>query len=188
MQKRKDGRKLVVCAIIFILMSVSVAPSIYAEINNQTVQTISDKDLFGYDSYTPIQLVFLLLNKLRNYEGIESIESEEDVSQIIESDAELNGIIVSLKSYSCGCENGLTFEQDFTVICNILLLLLFYHVLTMEIIGGLRNLSSDFFILNILFKTWVNWRIMTLFIIMNLIKIFDCPFHYWKKSIVYSTP
>ena len=75
------------------------------------------KKAIVYDEYTPIQLVFLLINKLRYYEGI---ESEEDVLEIIEGDAELSGIVEELKSYGCGCEEDTT-DWGYPVICTILL-------------------------------------------------------------------
>ena len=110
MKKGKDSRKLVVCAIIFILMSVSVAPSIYAEVNNHQEHTISDDNTFDYDRYNPVQLVFLLIHKLQDYHNLQEIEEDE----------ELNSIIEELMSYSCGCEEGSSLEWNFPVICFLL--------------------------------------------------------------------
>ena len=107
MPKGKDSRKLVVCAIIFSLVSVSVAPSIYAEINNQQEQTTSENNTFDYDRYNPIQLVFLLIQKLRDYQNLLEIEEDE----------ELNSIIEELKSLDCGCDDKLTIRWRFPIIC-----------------------------------------------------------------------
>ena len=73
-----------------------------------------------YEEYTPIALVLQLIFKLRNHKDIENVESEEDVLEIIESDAELSGIIEKLKSFGCGCEDANTNETVFLVICSIL--------------------------------------------------------------------
>ena len=99
--------------VILLFFGLALSPSIYADNSKVSLDTTPE---FDYDGYTPIQLVFLLINKLRYYEGI---ESEEDVLEIIESDAELSGIVEELKSYSCGCEDDTT-EWSFPVICTFL--------------------------------------------------------------------
>jgi hypothetical protein len=74
-----------------------------------------------YDGYPPIAIVLQLISKLRNHKDIESVEMENDVFQIIESDAELNGIIEKLKSFDCECEPDITVLGDsYSVICILL--------------------------------------------------------------------
>ena len=111
--------KTIVCAVIFILVSVSVAPSINAEIDYQPLQTISDDNTFDYDGYTPIKLVFLLISKLLNHEQIQMVESVDDVEQLVKSDVELSGIFEELMSCSCGCEDSSLLEWNYPVICGI---------------------------------------------------------------------
>jgi len=107
-----------------LLILVSIAPSINADRDKLSLETITVNDTVDYDGYTPIQLEFLLINRLRNDEGIEHIESEEDVLHIIESNAELNDLIVKLKSYDCGCEDKSSTEWGFPIICILLLIMM----------------------------------------------------------------
>ena len=74
---------------------------------------------------TPIALVFQLIAKLRNHPNIQNVESEDDLLQIIENDAELNGIIEKLKSYSCGCEDEQTTEGVYPIIICLILFVIF---------------------------------------------------------------
>ena len=115
-------KKYLVLGVILLFVGLAISPSINADNDKLFIKKISDTDKFDYDGYTPIQLVFLLINKVHNYKDIQYIESEEDVLQIINSDAELNGIIEELKSYSCGCkEENIEFEWPFPVLCIFLL-------------------------------------------------------------------
>jgi len=102
--------------VILLFLGLAVSTSIYADRDKVSIETTTE---FDYDGYTHIQLVFLLINKLRYYKGVEYVESEDDVLQIIEDDAELSGIVEEVKSFDCGCvENSL--DWKFPIICNIL--------------------------------------------------------------------
>ncbi len=65
-----------------------------------------EKEEYANYADKAIELVFLLITKLRNHKDIENVASEDDVLQIIESDEELNSIYEQLSDYDCGCDDG----------------------------------------------------------------------------------
>ena len=130
--------KIACIAIFYLLVSVIFTPSFYAEIDNQPVQTISDDNTFDYDSrYNPVQLVFLLIHKLLNHEQIQTVDSVDDVEQLVEGDVELSGIFEELMSSSCGCEDSSSLDWNFPVICFLLCIplafCLLFNVFTWEL-------------------------------------------------------
>ena len=154
--------KIACIAIFYLLVSVIFTPSIYAEVDNQPVQTISDDNTFEYDGFSPIQLVFLLIHKLLNHEQIQTVDSVDDVEQLVESDAELSGIFAELMSYSCGCEDSSSLEWNFPVICFLLgvpyLLCLFLDVLFAEFIYDIDPFGHIiYFIAESLNCVWANF-------------------------------
>ena len=114
--------RILVVLILFLFVGVIISPSINADKNKVSIE-ITPK--FFYEDYTQIQLVFLLINKLRYYE---CIESEEDVLEIIESDAELSGIVEELKCFDCGCEEE-TLEWPFPYFCRFILIFFIISIL-----------------------------------------------------------
>jgi len=104
----------VISAIILVL--VSFTPSITADVSKANMDVV-EEDV----TPTPIALALQLIAKLGNHKDIESVETEEDVFQIIEGDEELNSIYEQLSGSDCGCEDDTTtLEWGFTVICVLL--------------------------------------------------------------------
>jgi len=75
----------------------------------------------NYDGYTPIQLVYLLINKLRYYKGIEYIESKDDILQIVENNADLSRIVEDLKSCECRCNVDSEINWNFPFLCTLMI-------------------------------------------------------------------
>jgi len=113
-------KKYIVLGIVLLFFGLAISPSIYADKNEVSLESKSDNDAFDYDDYTPIQLVFLLINRFCNHKDIQDIKSEDDVLQIIEEDSELNDIIVKLKNFDCGCEDESNLKWSFPIICLLL--------------------------------------------------------------------
>ena len=105
-------------AVILLFIGLAASPTIYAERDNQTTQIMLDKNVFNYNGFNPIQLVFLLIHKLLNHEKIKTVESVDDVEQLVEHDAELSGIVERLKD--CNCDDDSTLEKNFLDICELL--------------------------------------------------------------------
>jgi len=98
-----------------ILVLVCIAPSINANVDELFVEALPKEEA------TPIEMVFQLIDKLRNHKDIKNVESEDDVIRIIESDEELNSIYEQLSGNDCGCEDdSSTLEWRFPVICMLL--------------------------------------------------------------------
>jgi len=89
----------------------------YSSVKSNPSNTIITDE---YDSYTPIQLVFQLISKLRNHNDIQNVETEDEILQIIEGDEKLNAIVEKLKNFDCGCEEDTTRLWNFPVICFLL--------------------------------------------------------------------
>jgi len=121
---------------VVILILVSIAPSINANADNPLLDTSQE------DVATPIVLVLQLITKLRNYNGIENIESEDEILQIIEQDEELNSIYEQLSDEDCGCEDDTTpLEWGFPVIC-VLLVPWLAFALMLLLMGGYNLLGQ----------------------------------------------
>ena len=96
---------------VALLTLVSFSSAVgYNVVKNTQEEIIKDE----YEEYTPLALVLQLISKLNNYNDI---ETENDVLQIIESDAELSDIIENLESFNCGCEDEKTLDGDYFFIC-----------------------------------------------------------------------
>jgi len=116
-------KKILICSIIAVVILTLVSFSSvvgYSSVkSNPSITIITDE----YDNPTPIVLVLQLIAKLRNHKDIENVESEDELLQIIESDAELNSIYEQLSNNDddCGCEDdSSTLEWRFPVICMLL--------------------------------------------------------------------
>ena len=96
-----------------LLVLVSFSPSITADVDKPKMEVIEE------DNPTPIVLVLQLITKLRNHKDIQSVETEDEVLQIIESDEKLNGIFKQMSVYDCGCSDETT-EWGFPIICLLL--------------------------------------------------------------------
>ena len=149
-------------AVILLFIGLAVSPSIYATENNQPVQTISDDNIFEYDGFSPVQLVFLLIQKLLNHEQIQTVDSVVDVEQLAEGDVELSGIFEELMSYSCGCEDSSSLEWNYPVICFLLGVPYLFCL-------GLNGLLIEFGIESCPFGQ----------IIESIAKSFNCPWAGW---------
>jgi len=115
-------KKILIGSIIAVALLTLVSFSSvvgYSSVKNTQEEIITSE----YDSYTPIQLVFQLIAKLRNHPNIQNVETEDDVLRIIESDEELNSIIEQLSAYDCGCDDEISplGIWPFPVICILLL-------------------------------------------------------------------
>ena len=111
----------IIAVVILTLVSFSSVVGYSSVKSNPSNTIITDE----YDSYTPIQLVFQLITKLRNHKDIQNVETEEEVLQIIEGDGELNNFYEQLSAYDCGCDDSTPFEWPFPIICVLLLPFLF---------------------------------------------------------------
>jgi len=107
----------IIAVVLLTLVSFSSVVGYSSVKSNQDNTIITDE----YDSYTPIQLVFQLISKLRNHKDIQNIETEDDVLQIIEGDEELNSIYEQLSGNDCGCEEDTVRLWHFPVICTLLI-------------------------------------------------------------------
>ena len=103
--------------LVLLFICIAISPSIYADRDKVSFEPIIENDSINYDGYTPIQIIFLLIKRLCNHKDMQDIESEDDVLNIIESGAELNGIIVKLKSFDCGCGDESNLKWSFPIIC-----------------------------------------------------------------------
>jgi len=114
-------RKGLAVAVILLFIGVAFTSSINANVSKSSVETIVDVDV-KEENATPIVLVLQLITKLRNHKDIESVETEDDVLQIIERDEELNSIYEQLSDEDCNCgEDVSPFEWPFPIICILLL-------------------------------------------------------------------
>ena len=146
-------KKGISVVVILLFVGLAVSPSIYADKDKVSLEPISDNDTFDYYEYTPIQLVFLLINKLRNYRGVEYVESEEDVMLIIEEDSELNSIVEKLESFDCGCEDEEYPVWRFWGIC--ILLLPFVNIgLRIYVVTGDNSILNFFGYIGLGFNCW----------------------------------
>ena len=119
------NKKIIIGSIIAVVLLTLVSFSSvvgYSSVKSNPSNTIIIDE---YDSYTPIQLVLQLISKLRNHKDIQNVETEDDVLQIIESDAELSGIIEELKGFDCGCEDKVTTEEKYPIIICLILFVIF---------------------------------------------------------------
>ena len=109
-----------------LLILLSIAPTIYADIDTISIDIKPDSDTYDYDGYTPIKLVFLLISKLLYHKDIQMVDSVDDVEQLVEHDAEISGIFGELMSYNFGCEEGSTLDWNylFNIIIYILYLII----------------------------------------------------------------
>jgi hypothetical protein len=104
----------IIAVVILTLVSFSSVVGYSSMKSNPSNTIITDE----YDSYTPIQLVLQLTSKLRNHPNIQSVETEDDVLQIIEGDEELNSIFEQISGNDCDCEDDTTpFLWPFPIIC-----------------------------------------------------------------------
>jgi hypothetical protein len=110
-------KKILIGSIIAIAILILISFS--SAVGYQTVKNIQEEIIEDeYDGFTPIALVLQLISKLRNHKNINNVETENDVLKIIESDAELNGIIEKLESFDCGCEDEtIVIDPFFRPIC-----------------------------------------------------------------------
>jgi len=102
-------KKILIGSIIAVVLLTLVSFSSvvgYSSVKSNPDNTIITDE---YDSYTPIQLMFQLISKLRNHKDIQNVDTEDDVLKIIEGDEELNSIYEQLSVDDCGC--GDTYEE-----------------------------------------------------------------------------
>jgi len=59
-----------------ILIGSILAVVLYSSVKSNPSNTIITDE---YDSYTPIQLVFQLISKLRNHNDIQNVETEDEI-------------------------------------------------------------------------------------------------------------
>ena len=69
-------RKIIICGIILLFVGLAISPNINADIDNQSIENRSDKDIFHDTRVNPVQLVFQLIHKLRNHKEIQTVDSE----------------------------------------------------------------------------------------------------------------
>jgi len=117
-------RKGIAVCVILLTIGVAFTSSINANVSKSSLEPVTDIDVIEDDA-TPIALVLQLINKLRNHKDIENVETEEEVLQFIEGDAELNSIYEELFVEDCGCDDSTPFEWPFPIICVLLLPFLF---------------------------------------------------------------
>lgn len=157
--KKKTLFVSVLAAIILIL--VSIAPSINADVSKPDIDVVEENV-----TPTPIALVLQLITKLRNHkdiqqleENIDSVENVEDeILRIIESNEELNIIFEQLSGNDedCGCEDETT-DLDFPFFICLLLFPLMVLGWAAWFMGGVTWIGELFFGLN---------------------SILNCPFHF----------
>jgi len=112
----------IIAVVILTLVSFTSVVGYNSVKSNPSNTIITDE----YDSYTPIQLVFQLMTKLRNHKDIENVETEDEILQVIESDEELNSIFEQLSGNDCDCEDeNLPLKFPFIFICFTLVPFLF---------------------------------------------------------------
>jgi len=147
----------IIAVVLLTLVSFSSVVG-YSIVKNTQDEIITDE----YDSYTPIQLVFQLISKLRNHKEIQElvvddeVDIQDEIASIIENDEELNTIVERLKSFDCGCEDESTTELEFPIICELLLLM--YYVTAMlyflfgfsyfDLVEGIADLLGCWWVYN----------------------------------------
>jgi len=139
-------KKILIGSIIAVALLTLVSFSSvvgYNSVKDTQEEIIKDE----YEGYTPIALVLQLISKLHNHKDIENVETENDVLQIIEGDAELNIIVEKLKSFGCGCEDETESQIDNETICKILGILSIIPFLRVLLTGsyGIFGLILDYF-------------------------------------------
>jgi hypothetical protein len=146
-------KKYLVIGICILFIGLAVSPSIYADGDRVYSETIEESVIFDYDGYTPIQLVFLLINKVRFHKDFQNVESEEDVMLIIEEDSELNSIVEKLESFDCGCEDEEYPVWRFWGIC--IFLLPFVNIgLRIYVVTGDNSILNFFGYIGLGFNCW----------------------------------
>jgi len=144
-------KKILVISIIstITLVLVSIAPSINANVETLSLETLSLKTSEEEDA-TPIVLVLQLITKLHNHKEMLELEAnidyvdnvQDEILRIIESDEELNSIIEQLSVEDCGCEDdSISLEWKFPVIC-VLLLPITWLALYLYFVGGFSWLAE----------------------------------------------
>ena len=138
--------------VILLFIGVAFAPSINADVDKLSVESVTDIEVSEEDNATPIALVFQLIAKLRNHKDIQEFEEnidsvdnvEGEILRIIEGDEELNSIAKQLSGEDCGCEDeSLPLEWNFPVIC----LFLFPLVMLFTVAHLMTGIDLPFYIM-----------------------------------------
>jgi len=138
--KGKMKKKILIGSIIAVALLTLVSFS--SVVGYSSVENTQDNIIITdeYDSYTPIQLVFQLISKLRNNKEIQQLVADDEVdiqkeiSNIVERDDELNNLIEEIKGLDCGCEEDSSeLGGSFSFICWILFPFIFLGILLLPI-------------------------------------------------------
>ena len=133
----------IIAVVLLTLVSFSSVVGYNSVKSNPSNTIITDE----YDSYTPIQLVFQLISKLRNNKEIQQlvvddeVDIQDEIASIIESDKELNSIVEQLSFEDCGCDDT---SEDFTSNTQSNKVVIGEYPLIIENIIGKNNSNNDF--------------------------------------------